>query len=315
MNWFTSQHKFFGTTALFVISTLLFWFYNFVEKPDQSLLVPSVIKPPTRYEWMRDHVFDSCPRVDSRVAIVMPFHNFESALKNVRRWHNVRFSPCSIPDLKNPPFVDLLFSCDSVASCPDLETLKNEVMNGLHKCFKKVTFQVENMPDKGHDQGSRMHFLTLVKQLNQSYDYFFLMEGDTHPVRENWANRVFMESICGEDFWIKGSHYRYTNAELVQNWGWHINGNALYNLRDQHLLKMLVEIANLGDPYDMVLGNYVQRSPHNALQLREIYHLYRLTEFVQNRFHYGPDQEWVASKIRTDFPYTYFVHGRIFKDD
>jgi len=303
MNPPTSVQKFFGTISLFVLSTVLFWFYSAVEKPKTNQVEPFVFNPPSRYEWMRDRVTDACPRIDSRVAIVMPFHNFESAMKNVKRWNMDRFVPCHISDIENPPFVDFYFSCDSVASCPDLEPLKLEVMRyGLQKCFRNIIFQTENMEDKGHDQGSRIHFLTLVKQFNQSYDYFFVMEGDTHPVRENWANRVFMEAICGEDFWIKGSHYRYTNPELVQNWGWHINGNALYNLRDQHLLKMLVEIANQGDPYDMILGNYVQRSPHNAIQLREIYHLYRLTEFVQNRFHYGPDQEWVASKIRTEFP-------------
>jgi hypothetical protein len=79
---------------------------------------------------------------------------------------------------------------------------------------------MEAMEDGGHDKGSRLHFLTILRQLNQTYDYFFLMEGDTHPVRPDWANRVFMEASCGEDFWLKGNSFSsfvdITNSHWLQ---------------------------------------------------------------------------------------------------
>jgi len=315
-NWFL-QKKWIATTALVIVSTSLIWFFVSKQEPIPVIVSgqnTSPIQAPTREEWFCDHISNSCPRQNSRVAIVMPFHNFQSILDNVKRWKRSDTAPCDTSDLRNPPFVDLVFSCDFNASCPDFEPLRNAVMNGLHKCFKNVIFQVEGIPDAGHDVGSKLHFLALLSRLNQTYDYFFLMEGDTHPIRENWANQIFLESACGEDFWMKGSHDRNSGFEGARDWGWHINGNALYNIRDQYLLKLMYDLINAGDFYDMLLGGWV-RSPHNYLITRNILHLYRFSGFVQNRFHYGPDAEWVVSTMRREYPYTYFVHGQVFRED
>ena len=46
-----------------------------------------------------DKISEICPRSHAKVAIVMPFHSFDSVLNNMKRWRKKRFSPC---DLKDP---------------------------------------------------------------------------------------------------------------------------------------------------------------------------------------------------------------------
>ena len=52
---------------------------------------------------------------------------------------------------------------------------------------------------------------------NLGLDYFFLMEPDCMPVKRGWLEKLYFESTCGQDFWIKGSPLHFTKLDLADN--------------------------------------------------------------------------------------------------
>jgi len=56
-----------------------------------------------------------------------------------------------------------------------------------------------------------------IEAENLGLDYFFLMEPDCMPVKRGWLEKLYFESTCGQDFWIKGSPLHFTKLDLVDN--------------------------------------------------------------------------------------------------
>eukprot|EP00326_Haptolina_ericina_P028413 CAMPEP_0181168778 /NCGR_PEP_ID=MMETSP1096-20121128/459_1 /TAXON_ID=156174 ORGANISM="Chrysochromulina ericina, Strain CCMP281" /NCGR_SAMPLE_ID=MMETSP1096 /ASSEMBLY_ACC=CAM_ASM_000453 /LENGTH=283 /DNA_ID=CAMNT_0023256185 /DNA_START=595 /DNA_END=1447 /DNA_ORIENTATION=+ len=77
------------------------------------------------------------------------------------------------------------------------------------------------------------------------HDYMLYMEVDTVPVRRLWLDAISMLiPPFSEPFWLKGSAPRND----VGRDNLHINGNALYNLRDTDLLRLYRQAERM-DPY------------------------------------------------------------------
>ncbi len=135
-------------------------------------------------------------------------------------------------------------------------------------------------------------------------DYFFQMEPDAWPVRQQWAEKIFTESLCGNDFWIKGSTFRNANLQHLRNMGYHLNGllsltlipfcvvylrlisacppgNALYNARDQNFVGWVK--SSIAErrwvPYDVLLANSLRRNP---LFFRDHAHMFLHVDWIYN---------------------------------
>jgi hypothetical protein len=137
------------------------------------------------------------------------------------------------------------------------------------------------------------------------------MESDTYPIRKNWIEKLKRESWCGDDFVVKGSQFRRANRLQIEDIGIHINGNALYNLNSSQSWWLMEAVQTREKAYDAAMGQML-RDPYRAKQSREILHLYRYSDFVQNMFH---KTKWNSYAMASKYPNTYFVHGKTFKDD
>jgi len=253
-----------------------------------------------------------CPRSNSKVAIVMPFHGEDTnnLIRNIRRWKETTFAPCL--DDKSP-MVDLYFS-NCLGSQKVEEKIAAELTPELRKCFKSIQFVYESTVKAiDHDMGSLQHLEALLDRFSQTHDYFFLMEWDTFPVRNDWVNKLFLQAVCGPDFWMKGSHPRDATNHTVFYYGWHINGNAIYNVHNNITFQLMKRILHSANPpiYDIAIDRYMTRNPDTAREVRDFRHLYMLTDFVYNM---GP-KPWATFQFREENPDSYFVHGRVIDDN
>jgi len=107
----------------------------------------------------------------------------------------------------------------------------------------------------------------------QGYTHLMWMEGDVFPIRRYWINAI-VEEACGSRFWMKGSVFhgrRWDMAMLPDTFQWisHLNGNALYNLRDQRFgkfLQLVVEREPPGDywrPFDLSMWKVLVDLPYS----------------------------------------------------
>lgn len=191
-----------------------------------------------------------CPRTDSRLAVVVPFFaDCDKANRFVQRWHRPEFFPCN-----QTTNVDLIFSSGlSSTSHRKCDALIQRSLPPIERCFRSVEFVHEGLEHMSHDYGSKAQFVQVVGRVSQSHNYFFLMETDTHPIRSNWLEKLEMECWCGDDFLMKGSQYRMGNANEVIASGWHINGNALYNVNSSKT-QWLIDVVGTSPMYDVAFG-------------------------------------------------------------
>lgn len=315
MNW--KNLRFF----VFLFGTLITFFLlkNSTQKVfcDEQIAAKAKTYPSShvtsRILELEKEIENLCLRKEAKVAIIVPyFNNCEKLVRVVRRWANEDFYPCEEWE-KEYPEVDLVFSSglspNSEKKCDNI--IKEAFNEGNYSsCFKSVSYTFESLDDKNHDQGSRAHFILLLDRYSQTHDYIFVMEADTQPIRRGWVKKIKMECRCGEDFLVKGSYLRTTNPTHVRQWGWHINGNALYKVNTT-LLPWIKRVAVVPPTYDVAIARAIL-SPDNALETRDFLHMYKYAEFIQNIFHY---KRWNSYAMAKAFPYTYFVHGADFVDD
>jgi len=144
----------------------------------------------------------------------------------------------------------------------------------------------------------------------KGYDYFFLNEHDTNPIRPGWVDKLIAEVSCGQEFWIKGSIFRKADRKNIESFGYHINGNALYNScsRDINCYNWTRYILDdlYGNSFDHA-GWWVYFSPKNVELGRDRLHYYIYSDFVYNQFHRNP---WSSATMREENKNTYFVHGK-----
>jgi hypothetical protein len=151
----------------------------------------------------------------------------------------------------------------------------------------------------------------------RSYDFMFWTEWDTKPIKPFWVDCLQHETGTGE-FWVKGSMLQGPHLDIaVQdrvNWNWvaHINGNALYSLRNpafRQFLRVVIEYEppnHYWKPFDVSMWRVLHAFPYTW----PLYQRYR-PMFLHSAFirHYSflmsekNEEDAVASQ------HTFFVHG------
>lgn len=177
--------------------------------------------------------FEVCPRINSNLAVVIPFQpsEIEEIVSHVARWDQEWSIPCEEGEVYN---IDLYFYHGRDLTDDSLQKRLFPILDrtGKRHCFRKVQFLSAGItsppPPKRNLRDLGTQFYKLF-QILTDYDYFFLMEGDTIPIRKGWLRKLWLEASCGDEFWIKGSNYRKADSRDVKLFGYHINGNALYS--------------------------------------------------------------------------------------
>eukprot|EP01118_Nematostelium_gracile_P016066 TRINITY_DN6572_c0_g1_i1.p1 TRINITY_DN6572_c0_g1~~TRINITY_DN6572_c0_g1_i1.p1 ORF type:complete len:314 (+),score=60.34 TRINITY_DN6572_c0_g1_i1:58-999(+) len=302
------QNILFGVVGF---SILLFLTNYQTQKPKPD---PEILKIPTRDEtqhFLQSRIDDVCPRRSAKIAIVVPYHlnDADMILKGIERWKKEDFFPCE-DDV--PPIVDLIFSNCLGSSVPN-EQILEAFTPELKKCFRSIQFVYEeSVTSTVHDLGSLQHLNATLFRMRETHDYFFLMEADTYPIRRNWISTIIREVMCGSDFWMKGSHPRDATNHTVYWYGWHVNGNAIYNVRFKRGFEIMQMILSSADPpiYDIIIDRFF-RNPDNAELVRTIRHLYVLCDFM---FNLG-GREFATYQMRREHPEVVFVHSRAISDN
>jgi hypothetical protein len=249
--------------------------------------------------------------------VIMPFHpkQLNDVLANIRLWS--RFRPCD-DSMKNMTF--LFFS----SSSKNL-SLENALLNSIKMdqnsmmCFKSVHVSFANLPESKNDHllGSRLMFEQMLSKHifygETEPHHVFYMEPDCVPVRPNWLN-VVEASTAHQDFWMKGSIFRGDSktfsSDLIYN-HIHINGNAIYNVKDQEFKEFYFGIvrklitSRLGEEggYDADIFKVLLWK--NAKFTSCYFHKFIFSDFVINMWH----TPFSISQILADNKNVVLMHG------
>ena len=147
------------------------------------------------------------------------------------------------------------------------------------------------------------------------------MEPDTFPILPQWTEKIYWESVCGEDFWIKGGTLRINHFSHIRAYGNHINGNALYNTNDPGFWFWINYVARPDkskEAYDVMFWRMWMRSLIERKQWSAKYqNKYKQVSWLWNqgnKYDTGRDwKSWVREEVLEQSPNTYFVHGNIEK--
>lgn len=272
--------------------------------------------------------------------LVVPFHEkqIDRMPSFLESW--VKHSPCvSIDDLASKSGVrmgykerlgmniELVFF---VGSTNDTSVVEASVLS----VYKRLPFHVKqcfahtytrsyrlNQTDNGYLLGAKSMFEEFLtgKMLHSPPYYAFYMEPDVKPVRPGWLSWVDAQCRWPSPlFWIKGSQFRgealpHRSKNAVTKL--HINGNAIYNLKDPEFRAYYFDIIipflskNGIKPwklaYDLFfMTNVLQNADDYSLYQRHL-HKFVLSDFIQNRWHVN----YTLSEILDDNQSTFLVHG------
>ena len=191
-------------------------------------------------------------------------------------------------------------------------------------CFGDIRISNMNLDkaadiyDKSHKRrdwanGPNTMFFNAYKILrSEGYDYMFQMELDVQPLRPDWLRtlqNVFETHTHG---WIIGSSFlgdccwdpvKGECIELHQDIRYHINGNAIYNLRNSSAMAAIIKKAQTkygSWAYDVAL--YMTMMNANAVERRRIMTRYIHHPFIQNFGTYPVKTEMLDDS-------TWFVHS------
>lgn len=292
----------------------------------------------------------ACPRLNSKVVVIMPYikAQLQNVMQNMDTW--VKYFPCSEafalrttsdrttagehskvqfffyfnngpdPEVENA----IREKWETLNQAPIVSERRN---NGEAENVTVVPFPIEKCFDIGflwadmkeeelnHHKNTAVQFMHLFQLLDPlNVGYFFQMEPDTWPVRRNWIDKIFFESVCGANFWIKGSTFRNAQRRHLHFHGDHINGNALYNAQNpdfRWLLQRQIR-PERERPYDLALWDAFARPSEFK---RDHVHMYLHVNWI---FNYGakPDggadwKPWTPEEINRKSPDTYLVHGKL----
>lgn len=266
--------------------------------------------------------------------VIIPFHTSQLARleTNLKSWTDL--PPCSQkPGGKaspNAPFHLVLYSsADSrkrqtlVELEGKLETMIASLPEEVSACFASYEFQHANLsgPSDTYYRGTRLMIEKLILnkvRLQHTAQYAFYMEPDCLPVRPNWLNMLDTTVRWPHQvFWMRGSIYRGNNKGVYATRHppqvFHINGNAIFNLSDRRFRSFYVKHFR---PYVNAKSKTRERSfdtefyrfihdIDNIMVTRTVIHRFQYSEFVQNFWR----SSYSLSKIKNDFPDTYFIHG------
>eukprot|EP01119_Soliformovum_irregulare_P002271 TRINITY_DN12557_c0_g1_i1.p1 TRINITY_DN12557_c0_g1~~TRINITY_DN12557_c0_g1_i1.p1 ORF type:complete len:366 (+),score=56.67 TRINITY_DN12557_c0_g1_i1:30-1127(+) len=299
------------------------------EDRDSFLLAKTnqktISKPITNHKSMEVDIaaFNfACPRRDIKTAIIIPFHQLDRLPKVLERWNQSRFSPCDESGSSKAYDVDLIFySYGSRSEGVTLQEVITRSVQPFLRCFGSLRFFYGNLqPSNVKSRAASAQFYQVFDIIEEpngpAYDYFFYMELDTSPIRPNWVSRIYWEAACGEDFWVKGSQfYSMGTTDWYRKYGYHINGNAMYNSHDPTWRTLRNEIRKTSGLYDTDLWRWfyppATQSHFDTKSRREYAHMYRLSNFIVNN---GRIPYNVSTYLAMD-PTIQFVHGRAGNDE
>jgi hypothetical protein len=195
----------------------------------------------------------------------------------------------------------------------------NVLPSSVKQCFSdtKVRFADLKAEEDTYLAGSRNMFERMMNSLIGITEahYAFYMEPDCRPVRPYWLSVV--DSLCrwpNSKFWIKGSIFRGSMKAITQPLAhnlFHINGNAIYNLRDQafrdfYFKRVVPFVKSIGRQlaYDTDTFVYLLDSKFYELN-KDIAHLFQFSDFMQNHWH----ADYSMAGIRNGSDITVLVHG------
>ena len=244
-----------------------------------------------------------------RVLVVLQFavHQWGLLKESLQSWTHPLVFPCEAGD--GTPWVDLVLyvSRDDegtfARTCiPFVEQLS------WRRCFGRILFRSCALSVKEDVYGVgtvtmfyRMFRDDFVPGFGR-YDYAFLMEPDTRPVRRGWLDAL-EATAAGNRFWQKGSVPRY--ATLADDL--HINGNAFYRLGDEASTAFF--LASKGAYQEAISFDqsiHVYRFQTRVAQ--ETAHLFVATEFIVNNWR--DYTYWTVPDVLEQLPDTYLVHGK-----
>ena len=156
----------------------------------------------------------------------------------------------------------------------------------------------------------------LSSQLRES-THMFWMEYDVFPVRPGWLN-VLLARASQHDFWVMGSMYMGDGldsaAAVSYNWNWvgHLNGNALYDLRDhafRDFLRLVVQYEppnHFWKPFDVSIWRVLHAFPYTWPLHQKYRHKFLIADFIHHwGFHITDDDVALSASI----PSVHLVHG------
>jgi hypothetical protein len=285
-------------------------------------------------------LMDDVPRLTH---VVVPFH--AKQIDRIGDFFNLwtKYPPCVDSDTLSEPFgvrmkynpplarsIELVFFIgsmnDTSAEEETVLTFYNRLPESVKGCFSSkvvTTGHRFNKTDNGYLLGAKGMFERFLNgdlgATQNPFHYAFYMEPDVRPIRPGWLTIV--DAHCrwpSPKFWIKGSQFRGNPLprhckNIVTKL--HINGNAIYNLRDPDFRKHY---------YEMVLP-FLKRKGHktwqlaydlffmtNVLENEEDYPVYQkhlhkfvLSDFIQNRWHIN----YTIAEVLEESESTYLVHG------
>lgn len=266
--------------------------------------------------------------------LIIPFHTSQLGRleTNFKTWTDL--PPCSPGNGKagspNAPFHLVLYSsADSRKrqSIVELESKLEGMISALPEdvasCFASYEFQHANLsgPSDTYYRGTRLMIEKLLLnkvRLQHPAQYAFYMEPDCIPIRPNWLNMLDTSVRWPQTvFWMRGSIYRGNNKGVYATRHppqvFHINGNAIFNLADRRFRSFYVKHFR---PYVNAKSKTKERSfdtefyrflhdIDNIMVTRTVIHRFQYSEFVQNFWR----SSYSLSKMKNDFPDTYFIHG------
>ena len=149
------------------------------------------------------------------------------------------------------------------------------------------------------------------------YSHMFWMEYDVFPVRSGWLH-VLLARAAQLDFWIMGSMYLGTGLDSAAassfNWNWvgHINGNAIYNVRDptfRDFLRIVIQYEppnHFWKPFDVSIWRVLHAFPYTWPLFQRFRPKFLLGDFIH---HWG----FHITEADIDFslanPDVYLIHG------
>jgi len=215
--------------------------------------------------------FELLPR-QADIAIVRPFavSDYASLLRSFSEWNS--FIPCNSSETVNAD-IFLVFSQDlddysSISSV--IEDFLSEPDDWM-RCFNSINAISAKIsliddiytPHQSHNNsfwanGPNRQFNFIAKAMADqtwgSYDFWYLMEGDSTPIKPYWMEQILDEAQFYEPFAILGSNFRgdlwdgFLN-DIPFSLKHHANGNALYN-SSHALMKWLTEQLAMSNSTD-----------------------------------------------------------------
>ena len=140
-------------------------------------------------------------------------------------------------------------------------------------CFRNLAVVTAHLAheDDSYPRAPNVMFYQLATELLKlrAYSYWVQLETDSVPLRPRWLEYLAARIPPRTDgFWVKGSAPRHHCSWCNLEEGYHINGNALYNARDEAFLAFIQRTwsfaGNHTEPYDVALFERARSSDRST---------------------------------------------------